>query len=252
MRVLGVDIGGTGIKGAIVDTESGSLVTERYRLRTPEPSTPDAVADTLAEIAAHFDYREGPIGCGFPAVVLNGTIRTASNISKEWIGTRAEAIFGETTRCPCSVLNDADAAGLAEMRFGAGRDQSGVVLVLTLGTGIGSSLFRDGVLVPNTEFGHVQIRGMVAEKWAAANIRDREELTWKKWASRVDEYLNLMQFYLWPELIIIGGGVSKKHEKFFPYMNVDTDVVPAQLRNEAGIVGAALAAVEQGTKSRGT
>ena len=241
MAVLGIDIGGTGIKGALVDGSGGELLGERFRVKTPRPATPETVAEGVVRIVEHFDW-EGPVGAGFPAVVRQGQVCTAANIDDSWIGRNAEAIFGAATGCPFSVLNDADAAGMAEMRFGAGRGRSGVVLVLTIGTGIGSALFTDGRLVPNTEFGHIEMDGKAAEERTSARVRTRRRLSWKRWASRVDAYLQRVAFYLWPELIIIGGGVSKRHEKFLPHLTVDCEVVPARLRNEAGIIGAAAAA----------
>ena len=237
-EILGIDIGGTGIKGAPVDAQQGLLTQERFRLRTPSPATPKAVTGTVAKIVAHFQWK-GPVGCGFPAVIRHGTVCTAANISNKWIGCDARSMFEKATGCTFAVVNDADVAGLAEMRFGAGAGRKGVVLVLTLGTGIGSALFVDGHLVPNTEFGHIELNGRSAERWAADSVREKEGLSWSKWAQRVNEYLAAVQFYLWPELIIVGGGVSKKHQKFLPLLNVDAEVVPAQLRNEAGIIGAA-------------
>jgi len=243
MQALGLDIGGTGIKGAPVDTESGQLLAARFRLHTPHPATPPAVAKTVAEVAAHFGW-QGPIGCGFPAVIRGGIAHTAANVDADWVGTDARTLFEQATGCRCAIANDADVAGLAEMRFGAGQGRDGVVLVVTLGTGIGSALFASGQLVPNTELGHIELRGMEAEHWAADSARTREDLSWKKWAKRVDRFLQRMRDHFWPELIIVGGGVSKKHEKFLPLLTVDADVVPAQLRNDAGIIGAALAAAE--------
>ena len=245
MAALGIDIGGTGIKGALVDGERGALLGERFRLETPRPATPEAVAEGVAGIVEHFGWK-GPVGAGFPAVVRQGQVCTAANIDKAWIGRNAAALFQEATGCAFTLLNDADAAGMAEMRFGAGRGRSGVVLVLTIGTGIGSALFTDGRLVPNTEFGHLEMDGKAAERRASARVRSRRELTWKKWSALLDDYLGRVAFYLWPELIIIGGGVSKRHEKFLPHLTVDCEVVPARLRNEAGIVGAAAAAVPPG------
>lgn len=244
MEVLGIDIGGTGIKGAPVDTQKGELLAERYRLSTPKSATPEGVTDAVTQIVRHFQW-QGPVGCGFPGVILHGVAYTAANISREWLGTDVRSTFETATGCTFKVANDADVAGLAEMRFGAGRGRRGVVLIVTLGTGIGTALFADGRLVPNTELGHVEIRGKDAEKRAAESVRDRKSLSWKKWARRVDEYLGRMQAYLWPELIIVGGGISKKHERFLPLLNVDTEVAAAQLRNEAGIIGAALAAAEE-------
>lgn len=240
MDVLGIDFGGSGIKGATIDLRSGELTAERHRIPTPQPSTPEAVAETVGEIVAHFDWR-GPVGVGAPAVVQNGVFRTAANISEEWIGVDAAALFSSATGCPTVVVNDADAAGYAEMEWGAGRGRSGLVFMVTLGTGIGSALFIDGRLVPNTELGHLEVNGEEAEHLAADSARKREDLSWKKWAERLDEYLHHLQRYFWPDLFIVGGGVSKKHEKFVPLLTVPTPVVPAELRNEAGIAGAALA-----------
>ena len=243
MVVLGIDIGGTGIKGAPVRTADGTLTGERFRLPTPRPATPAAVAKTVGQVVEHFDWK-GRVGCGFPAVIRHGEVCTASNVSKRWLGVNASVEFEREAACKFVVANDADAAGLAEMRLGAGRGRNGVVLFVTLGTGIGSALFMDGILVPNTELGHIEIDGVEAETLAADSVRERENLSWKKWAQRVDKYLKRMSAYLWPDLIIVGGGVSKKHEKFLPYLTVGAEVVPAQMRNEAGIVGAALLAAE--------
>jgi polyphosphate glucokinase len=246
VEILGVDIGGSGIKGALVDVKRGVLVTERYRIPTPQPSTPDAVADTVAEIAEHFRWR-GPIGCTFPAVVKKGMVYSAANVDRTWINVDGRTLLRRTTGCKVRLLNDADAAGLAEMRFGAGQGRKGVVFLLTLGTGIGSALFIDGSLMPNTELGHMQIncgpQGIVeAEDYASDRIRKGEKLGWSEWASRVNDYLGLLEALFSPDLFIMGGGVSKKHQKFLPLLDTQADVVPAQLLNEAGIVGAALAA----------
>jgi polyphosphate glucokinase len=189
----------------------------------------------------HFDW-QGPVGSGFPSAIKNGVVLTAANVSNKWVGFNLEEALRELTGCDVVVLNDADAAGLAEMRFGAGRDQDGVVLIITLGTGIGVSLFVRGELVPNLELGHIEIGGKDADDWASAIIRKHEDLSWKQWAKRVNKYLMTLEYLLWPDLIIIGGGVSKKHEKFFPYLTTQTQVVPAEMRNQAGIVGAAMAA----------
>ena len=241
MDILGIDIGGTGIKGAPVDPDTGELRGERFRLLTPTPATPEAMSAAVAEVATHFAWY-GPIGCGFPAVIRAGQVRTASHIAPEWLGCEPAKLFTQATGCPVTVLNDADAAGYAEMRFGAGQGRQGLVLIVTLGTGIGTALFLDGQLIPNTELGHIEIRGKDAERRAAASARERKDWSWKKWARRVDEYLRRMNAYLWPDLIIIGGGVSKKADKFLSLLTVETEVVAAQLHNEAGIVGAALAA----------
>lgn len=240
MEVLGIDIGGTGVKGAVVDTATGMLVRDRFRLLTPQPATPKALCRTVSEVISHFDW-SGPVGCGFPGIIRHGVVHSAAHVSKKWMGKNVKENFDKATGCSFRVLNDADVAGLAEARFGAGKDQGGVVLLLTLGTGIGSALFIDGTLVPNTEFGHVELKGHDAEYWAADSVRKKRKLGWKKWARQVNLYLQAMEFFLSPDLIIIGGGVSRKHEKFFPELELDTRVVPARLRNEAGIVGAAVA-----------
>ena len=195
---------------------------------------------TMAEITKHFKWK-GPVGCGYPGVVKKGPTYTASNIDQKWIGFNLKKGLGKLTGCDVTVLNDADAAGLAEMRFGAGRGQKGVVLIITLGTGIGTALFVGGQLVPNLELGHIEMAGQEAEDFAAAIVREEEKLSWKNWGKRVDKYLVIMEQLLWPDLIIIGGGVSKRHDKFFPYFTTQTKVVPAEMRNQAGIVGAALA-----------
>lgn len=243
MHILGLDIGGSGIKGALVDSESGALLTARHRIVTPQPATPEAVADVTAQIVTHFAW-QGPLGCGFPAVVKAGVTCTAANVSPRWLGAHAQQMLEHATGCPTLILNDADAAGLAEMRFGAGRERQGLVLIITLGTGIGTALFVDGHLVPNTELGHIEIRGKEAEKRASDGVRRRKKLNWQAWAVRVDEYLRRMEQLFWPDLIIIGGGVSKSAEKFLPLLTVHTEIVPAQLRNDAGIIGAAFAAAQ--------
>lgn len=240
MEILGIDIGGSGIKGAPVDMKKGEMLTERYRIETPQPASPQPVAEIVAEIARHFSW-QGPIGCGFPAAIQHGIVRTASNIDAAWMGVNAVQLFSQVTDSPVKVINDADAAGLAEMSFGAGRDRKGVVLLITLGTGLGTTIFTDGILLPNTELGHIEIRGKAAEKRASDAVRQEKRLSWEKWANRLDEYLIAMEKLLWPDLIILGGGISKYHAKFLPYITVQTEIVPAQLRNEAGIIGAALA-----------
>src|SRR5512136_241989 len=246
MQILGIDIGGTGIKGAPVDTETGKLLAARFRIPTPSPSKPKAVAGVLAEIVRHFDWH-APVGCGFPAVVREGVALTAANIHRSWIETNAADLFTRQTGCPVRVINDADAAGLAEMTFGAGRGRSGTVLVLTLGTGIGSALFSGGHLLPNTELGHLQIRGKDAEQRASEAVRELEDLSWKEWAERLDEYLDTMEALFWPDLIILGGGACKYFERFAHRLTGRAEVVPAQLGNDAGMVGAALAAVAAST-----
>jgi polyphosphate glucokinase len=241
VKVLGIDIGGTGIKGAVVDTKRGVLKTDRLRLLTPHPATPDAVADVVSTLVEHFDW-DGPVGCTFPGVIRGGTIHTAANLDPAWIGEPAAARFGKAAGCPVTVLNDADAAGLAEASFGAGAEHQGVVMLLTLGTGIGSALLSDGRLVPNTELGHLPLRGGDAEKYAAELVRENDGLSWEEWGGRVGEYLQLVERLFWPDLFILGGGVSKHAERFLPYVSCQTPVEPAKLHNLAGIVGAALAA----------
>jgi polyphosphate glucokinase len=240
LTLLGIDIGGTGIKGAPVDVETGQLVAERFRINTPQPSVPNAVADVVGQIAAHFDYN-GAAGVTFPAVVKHGVTYTAANVDRSWIGTDAGKLFSQHVAGPVTVVNDADAAGVAEIRFGAGKDRMGVVILLTLGTGIGSAIFLDGKLLPNTEFGHLMIRGKEAEKRASEKVRAAKKLSWNKWAKRLSEFLNDLEKLFSPDLFIIGGGISKKADKFFPLLRTRTEVivVPAQMRNEAGIIGAA-------------
>jgi polyphosphate glucokinase len=244
MNVFGIDVGGSGIKGAPVDTESGELLEERVRIKTPKPATPEAIVETVVEVIRAARW-EGPVGCGFPAVVKNGVVQTAANIDKAAIGFDLSEALQRELDAPVSVVNDADAAGLAEMRWGAGRDENGVVLMLTLGTGIGTSLYVGGRLVPNTEFGHIEVRGKDAEHRAADSARKRDDLSWKEYAGRLDEYLHRIEFLLWPDLIVIGGGISKKSEKFFSHLTARTKVVPAEMHNNAGIAGAALAGIPE-------
>ena len=243
MQILGIDIGGTGIKGAPVDTETGALMASRHRILTPEQAKPKPVASVIGELAGHFGW-QGPIGCGFPAVVRQGVVYTAANIHKSWIGTNAEALFSEAAKCPVHVVNDADAAGLAEMSFGAGKDKKGVVLMVTIGTGLGTVLFSDGILVPNLELGHIELNGEDAEVRATDAARKREKLSWKVWGKRFNFYLSSLEKLVWPDLIILGGGVIKQYDEFAPYLDVKAKVVVAQFLNNAGIVGAALSAQE--------
>ncbi|MGY1606222.1 MULTISPECIES: polyphosphate--glucose phosphotransferase [unclassified Geodermatophilus] len=244
MQGFGVDIGGSGIKGCLVDLEEGALVGERIRVETPQPSSPAAVYDVVVGIVESFGWT-GRIGVTYPGVMKRGVAHTAANMDKGWIGTDVDAGLSALVPGTVETLNDADAAGLAEMRYGAGRDRQGVVLLLTFGTGIGSALFVDGHLVPNTEFGHIQVDGHDGEKKASAAAKDREELSYPQWAKRVDRYLDVLEGSVWPDLIIVGGGVSKKAHKWVPLLSTRTPVVPAQLQNDAGIVGAALAAAER-------
>lgn len=238
--VIGVDIGGTGIKAAPVDLRSGALSEERRRIPTPHPATPAAVVATVTELVGAFTTT-GPVGVTLPAVVQSGTVRTAANIDQGWLGCDAASLLSEATGRRVTVLNDADAAGLAEVRHGAARDTRGVVLMLTLGTGIGSALFVDGTLAPNTELGHLHLHGGDAEDYAAESVRVTEGLSWKKFAHRLERYIHLVERLLWPDLIVIGGGVSKKSDKYLPHIDAVTPIVPATLHNDAGIVGAAMA-----------
>jgi polyphosphate glucokinase len=243
MRILGIDVGGSGIKGAPVDTRTGQLIAERVRIKTPEKAEPQPVAEVVAQIANSFEWK-GQIGIGFPAPIKGGVAMMAANISEKWVGTNADELFTKITGCACTMINDADAAGLAEMSFGAGRGQVGTVIMVTLGTGIGSAIFYRGRLLPNTEFGHIEIEGYEAEARASDAARQREDLSWKKYAKRLNRYLKTMEKLFWPDLFIVGGGISKEHEKFLPLLTIDIPVVPAQLLNEAGIIGAALAALK--------
>lgn len=249
MEILGLDIGGSGIKGAIVNTESGELLTERHRIPTPEGSLPEDVALAVLKIQEFFNYK-GPLGCGFPAIVQHGVARSAANVSDQWVGTNINQLLERTTGNRAFTINDADAAGIAEMKFGVGREyQLGVVILLTIGTGIGSAIFTDGVLLPNTEFGHLQIRGKDAEHRASDAVRQLKEMSWKKWSTALDEYLLVMEALFSPDLIVIGGGISKKWEKVTPHLTLQTKIVPAQSLNQAGIIGAAIFAEEQVSKS---
>ncbi|MFI9719036.1 polyphosphate--glucose phosphotransferase [Streptomyces sp. NPDC052396] len=242
MDVFGVDIGGSGIKGAPVDLTRGELAGERFKVLTPQPSTPDTVAARVKEVVDHFGW-SGPVGVTFPGVVVRGTTRTAANVDKHWIGTDAEALLGERLGAPVTVLNDADAAGLAEITYGAGRGRKGTVIVLTFGTGIGSAVFTAGRLVPNTELGHLELNGHDAETRASSRAKEDGDLTWPRWARRVQRYLAHVERLFSPELFVIGGGVSRKADKFLPLIEgISAEVVPAQLENTAGIVGAAMAA----------
>jgi len=230
MEILGVDIGGSGIKGAPVNVVSGEMLTERHRIETPQPATPEAMTDVVAEIINHFDWK-GPVGCGFPAVVKHEIALTAANIDKSWIGVNVADMINLKTGNAVHVSNDVDAAGWAEIQFGAGKGKSGLVLVLALGTGIGSCLFMDGVQVPNTELGHLLMHGDIAEKYAANSARKREDLDWASWGQRLNEYVNYVESLFYPDLIIVGGGVSKHYQEFFPYISCRAELVPAEMRN---------------------
>lgn len=243
-QAMGVDVGGSGVKGAVVDLETGQLVGERFRLETPQPATPEAVTKTVAEVVRHFNWT-GPLGVTYPGVVVDGVVQTAANVDSSWIGRNVEhemstALGGQRV----TVLNDADAAGLAEQRYGAGRNQDGVVLLLTFGTGIGSALIHHGMLLPNTEFGHVEVGGKEAEHRAASSVMERRGWSYRKWTRQVTKVLVSIENAIWPDLIIAGGGISKKADKWVPLLKNRTPVVAAQLLNTAGIVGAAMAAAE--------
>ncbi|HAW59044.1 MAG TPA: polyphosphate glucokinase [Bacteroidales bacterium] len=237
MAILGIDVGGSGIKGALV--ENGQLVTERLRIPTPEPSTPEAIADTLNEIVKSFNYK-GPIGCGFPALILDGVVKTAANIHKTWIDVPAEKLFSQKTGQPVYLINDADAAGLAEIYYGAGKNKKGTIFMITIGTGIGTAIFINGQLVPNTELGHLKMYGKSAEKYCSDAVRTKKNLSWKQWAMRFNEYLAYIEFLFSPQLIILGGGASKKFDQFAPYLKTRAEIVPAELKNHAGIIGASV------------
>ncbi len=241
MNILGIDVGGTGIKGAPVDTKAGRLLGERLRIKTPDKAEPHPVGEVVVQIARSFNWK-GRIGIGFPSPIKSGVAMMAANISEKWVGVNADDLFTKMTGCDCTMINDADAAGLAEMAFGAGRGQMGTVIMITLGTGIGCAIFHAGRLLPNTELGHIEVNGKEAEARASDAARQRHDLSWKKYAKRLDRYLHAMDRLFWPDLFIIGGGISQDHDRFLPLLTVEVPVVPAQLLNEAGIIGAALAA----------
>lgn len=242
--MFGVDIGGTGIKGAPVDLDEGKLSDERHKIATPHPATPDSVVDGVAEVIGHFGWT-GPVGVTFPGVVVDGTTRTAANVDKGWIGTDARGLLRDKLGVPVVVMNDADAAGMAEVTYGAGRGHGGTIIMLTLGTGIGSALFVDGRLVPNTELGHLELHGHDAEKRASVKAREDEDLSWEHWAHRLKKYLAHVEMLFSPDLFVIGGGVSRKADKFLPLITgISAEIVPAELQNNAGIVGAAMAAAK--------
>ncbi len=245
-RAFGIDIGGSGIKGAIVDTSTGALVTPRTRILTPRPSTPEAVAEVVAKLVSDAGWN-GPVGATFPAVIQHGVARSAANVDPSWIGTDVDECFTRATPSATDVrvLNDADAAGIAEARFGAAKDVAGVVILLTFGTGIGSALLNNGTLVPNTELGHLELDGYDAEKRAAASVREDTKMSYKEWAKRVDRYMQHVERLFTPDLFVVGGGVSKDAEKWVPRLTLNTPVKPAELLNDAGIVGAAIAAAER-------
>lgn len=241
---LGIDFGGSGIKAAPVDLEAGAFAADRKRIKTPRPATPEAVAEVMAQIVAAFPDSKGEIGVTVPAVVKNGVVHSAANIDPGWIGLDADAMLTEHLGRDVHLVNDADAAGVAETRFGAARGRSGLVIVTTLGTGIGSALMYDGMLVPNSELGHLEIDGYDAETRAAASVRDREELSWDEWAARLTRYYGTVEKLFSPELFVVGGGVSKDADKYLHLVDIETEIVPAKLRNKAGIIGAAALAAD--------
>ena len=256
-RAIGIDVGGSGIKAAVVDVDAGQLVSERLRVPTPNPSTPEAVVASISRLVKRLVKSGGlddsiPVGVGLPGVCIDGALRFAGNIDQAWIDFPVVDRLSKVLKRPIFIINDADAAGIAEMRFGVGKGRMGTVIFLTLGTGVGSGIFTDGVLVPNTEFGQLEIRGRAAEKRSAAVARVRRGLSWKAWAADLDEHLDRIQQLFWPKLMILGGGVSKSPEKYIPRLTVKCEVVPAALRNDAGIIGAAIVAAEAPVPSSGT
>ena len=241
---IGIDFGGSGIKAAPVDLTEGAFAADRERIPTPEHSTPDAVAEVMAELVGHFPDATGPVGVTIPGVVRSGVVHSAANIDKSWLGTDADALLTKRLGRDVHVVNDADAAGVAELRYGAAAGRSGLVILTTLGTGIGSALLYNGVLVPNSELGHLEIDGHVAETRAAASIKTGEDLSWEEWAGRLTTYYRTLEKLFSPDLFVVGGGVSKESDQFLPLLDLDTEIIPARLRNKAGVVGAALYATE--------
>lgn len=244
MNILGIDVGGSATKAAPVNPIDGSFVAERLRIATPQPATPDAIAKTVATAINHFNW-SGAIGCGLPAVIRNGIACTAANIDPAWIGTDVVKLLSSRTGHEVVVLNDADAAGLAEMHFGAGSKASGTTIIVTAGTGLGTALFRERTLLPNTELGHLHLHGKIAEQVASAAVRTALNLSYREWAKRFDDYLHRLEELFWPDLFIIGGEISKEHARFFPHLTIKTRVLPAALRNDAGIIGAAIAVLRR-------
>ena len=247
--VLGIDIGGTGVKGAPVDLATGEFVRDRLKIATPKPATPEAVSDVVARIADHFDddLGDSPIGIAIPAVAQHGVARSAANIDPSWVDTDVDALFTERLSRPVHVVNDADAAGVAEARYGVAHDVPGLVILTTLGTGIGSAFLLDGKLMPNSELGHLEIDGHDAEHRAAQSAKERENLSYAQWAKRLQRYYGFVENIFWPDLFVVGGGISKSSDKFLPLLDLRTPIVPAKLRNSAGIVGAAWLAYEFGS-----
>ncbi len=241
-RILGIDIGGSGMKAAVVDVVSGEIVSDKHRIDTPKPATPEAMGEVAAALVDHFEWK-GPVGVGFPGVIQNGFVRTAANLHKSWVDIDGDALFTKACGCDVVMVNDADAAGLAEVKFGAGAGVGGVVILATLGTGIGSAIFTDGKLVPNSEFGHLMMGGKIAEERASSRAKDDNDMSYKEWGGELEEFLQEMEKLFWPNLFILGGGISKSFHKFEEHLSkVRTPVKPAERLNRAGIVGAALAA----------
>jgi len=244
MQILGIDIGGTGIKAAVVDTETGALISQHVRIATPQPATPENIAAALQQVVHSLDW-QGPIGCGFPATVHHGVAYSASNIDPSWINTDAQSLFSQVLGLPCFVVNDADAAGMAEMHFGAGKNSQGVTLLLTIGTGIGSAVFVNGQLHPNTELGHVRFGDSIAERYCAESVRIKQNLSWQEWGTRFNEYLNHLEFVFNPDRFIIGGGIAEHMAQFQPFIHIKAALIAANNLNQAGIIGAALFAKSQ-------
>lgn len=243
-QALGVDVGGSGVKGALVDLDTGRLIGERFRLDTPQPATPEAVTTAVAAVVTHFGC-DGPLGVTYPGVVVDGVVQTAANVDRDWIGVNAAEAYSKAMGGrPVTVLNDADAAGLAEQHYGAGRNRSGVVVLLTFGTGIGSAVIHNGMLLPNTEFGHIEVGGKEAEHRAASSVKERKDWSYRRWTKEVTRVLIAVENAIWPDLIIVGGGISRKSDKWIPLLRNRTPVVAAELLNTAGIVGAAMAAAK--------
>lgn len=248
MIVLGIDIGGSGIKGALVNSLTGEMLTKRYRIPTPPSRNPKEMAQVVAEIVKHFDHK-GPVGCGFPGVIKQGVCSFVGNLSQDWVGLNTEELFSNATGCPFTVINDADAAGYASINWGVGKNKKGLVIMITIGTGLGSGVFLNGELIPNFELGQIPYKKYKRiEMWAAASAKEREELSYKEWGKRFNKFLELVDLIISPDFIILGGGTSKKFNQFKEYITIDTPVIAAELRNEAGIIGAAAAALHQAPK----
>tara|TARA_R110002020_G_scaffold91560_3_gene222472 strand:+ start:89882 stop:90619 length:738 start_codon:yes stop_codon:yes gene_type:complete len=245
MEILGIDIGGSGIKGAMVNVDTGEMLTERYRIPTPDSRNPADMAEVVSQIVKHFDYK-GPVGCGFPSIIKKGVCKSAGNLDTSWVGVKVDALFSAASGQPFTVINDADAAGYASMNYGVGKGKTGLVIMITVGTGLGSGAFWNGVLIPNFELGQIPYKKYSKiELWAAGSIKDNKNLSFKRWGKRFNKFLNYVDLIVSPDLIIIGGGISKDWDSFKKYIKVDTPVIPAQLENQAGIIGAASACIKR-------